>query len=109
MTCNCAAREVIAIEEGFGVCRRSEKAETEREREKRSLVFVFVLRVWDRALKPYLHERKVEGFVCFLARLFAQWVGSNMPELPNGLFQKREIFFFFFFKKEKMYQLMNCF
>ena len=34
MTCNCAAREVIAIEEGFGVCRRSEKAETERERER---------------------------------------------------------------------------
>ena len=53
MTCNCAAREVIAIEEGFGVCRRSEKAE--REREKLSLVFVFVLRVSGREhLNPKL-------------------------------------------------------
>ena len=54
MTCNCAAREVIAIEEGFGVYRRSEKA-TKREREKRSLVFVFVLCVSGREhLNPKL-------------------------------------------------------
>ena len=52
MTCNCAAREVIAIEEGFGVCRRSEKAETEREREAVSSFCICVACEWEGALKP---------------------------------------------------------
>ena len=57
------------------------------EREKRSLVFVFVLRVSGREhLNPKLTWKKGGGFCLFSCQVFAQWVGSNMPEPPNGLF-----------------------